>query len=67
MEANYVKKKIDNKANVVIVDSRPKRPKYDKGHVPGAISIPDRKFDQLKGNLPIDKNIPLIFYCQGYT
>ncbi len=67
VEASYVKKKIDDNAGVVIVDSRPKRPKYDKGHVPGAISIPDRKFDELKGNLPTDKSTPLIFYCQGYT
>ncbi len=67
VEASYVIKKIDSKANMVLVDSRPKRPKYDKGHITGAISIPDRKFDQLKDNLPTDKSTPLIFYCQGYT
>lgn len=67
VEASYVKKQIDSKANLVIVDSRPKRPKYDKGHIPTAISIPDSKFDKLKGNLPQDKNTSLIFYCGGYT
>jgi rhodanese-related sulfurtransferase len=51
----------------VIIDSRPKRPKYDKGHIPGAISMPDSKFDELKGTLPGDKSIPLVFYCGGYT
>jgi rhodanese-related sulfurtransferase len=51
----------------IIVDSRPKRPKYDKGHITGAISIPDSKFDKLKSDLPQDKNVPLVFYCGGYT
>ena len=67
VEASYVKKKIDAKANVVIVDSRPTRPKFVKGHIPGAISIPDSKFAKFKSNLPTDKSTPLIFYCGGYT
>jgi rhodanese-related sulfurtransferase len=67
VEAGYVKKQIDNKAQVAIIDSRPKRAKYDKGHIPGAISIPDSEFEALKGNLPQDKTMPLIFYCEGYT
>ena len=67
VEASYVKKQIDSKAPVAIIDSRPKRPKYDKGHIPGAISIPDTEFEALKGNLPQDKNMPLIFYCEGFT
>jgi len=67
VEASYVKKQIDNKAPVAIIDSRPKRNKYDQGHIPTAISLPDREFDELKGNLPPDKKTPLIFYCDGYT
>jgi rhodanese-related sulfurtransferase len=55
----------DNTA--VIVDARPKRPKFDKGHIPSAISIPDTQFDKLKGKLPADKATPLIFYCGGFT
>jgi rhodanese-related sulfurtransferase len=51
----------------VMVDSRPKRPKFDKGHIPSAMSIPDTQFDKLKGKLPADKATPLIFYCQGFT
>jgi rhodanese-related sulfurtransferase len=67
VEASFVKKQLDNKAQVVLIDSRPKRPKYDKGHISGAINIPDTEFEALKGNLPQDKNMPLIFYCDGYT
>jgi len=51
----------------IFVDSRPKRAKFDKGHIPSAISIPDAQFDKLKGKLPADKDTPLVFYCQGFT
>ena len=60
-----VKKLVETNANAVIIDSRPKRPKYEKGHIPGAISLPDSKFDEMKGDLPQDKSIPLVFYCGG--
>jgi rhodanese-related sulfurtransferase len=51
----------------VFVDSRPKKPKFDKGHIPSAISIPDTQFDKLAGKLPADKATPLVFYCGGFT
>ena len=50
-----------------IVDARPKRPKYDKGHIPMAVSIPDTQFDKMTAQLPQDKNALLIFYCGGPT
>ncbi len=62
----YVAEHID-KNDMVLVDSRPKKPKYDKGHIPTAISIPDSQFEALKGKLPADKNTLLVFYCGGYT
>jgi len=61
----HIKKLVDSKAKVVIIDSRPKERKYDQGHIPGAISIPDTKFDELKDQLPADKATPLYFYCGG--
>ncbi len=62
----YVAQQIEtNKA--VIVDARPKKPKYDKGHIPTALSIPDSQFEMLQGKLPRDPNTLLIFYCGGYT
>ena len=48
-----------------MVDSRPKRKKYDKGHIPTAISIPDSQFDKLKDQLPDNKGKTLVFYCGG--
>lgn len=56
-------KKMAGKA--VVVDSRPAR-KFEQGHVPGAISIPDRQFDKMTNLLPKAKETPLIFYCGGY-
>ncbi|MBC8247120.1 MAG: rhodanese-like domain-containing protein [Deltaproteobacteria bacterium] len=53
--------------NVLIIDSRPKRAKYDKGYIPTAINIPDRNFDKMIDKLPADKNTLLIFYCGGPT
>jgi len=62
----HVKKLIDEKAPITLVDARPKERKYDKGHIPGAISLPDSQFDQLAGErLPADKAAPLFFYCDG--
>jgi rhodanese-related sulfurtransferase len=65
VSAEWVKKEIDNKADMLVIDSRPKRKKYDKGHVATAVSIPDSQFDKLKDQLPQDKTKLLVFYCGG--
>ncbi|MDJ0831775.1 MAG: rhodanese-like domain-containing protein [Desulfobacterales bacterium] len=65
VSTNWVKKQIDKKTDMVLVDSRPKRKKYDKGHIPTAISIPDSQFVKMQNELPTDKNTPLVFYCGG--
>jgi rhodanese-related sulfurtransferase len=56
---------IPPKKDVALIDSRPAARQYDPGHIPGAINLPDSKFDQMAGNLPQDKNTLLIFYCGG--
>jgi rhodanese-related sulfurtransferase len=61
-----VAKQVESNA-AVIIDSRPKKPKYDKGHIPSAISIPESQFEKLQGKLPRDSQVPLIFYCGGFT
>jgi rhodanese-related sulfurtransferase len=63
----FVKKQLDAKAPITLIDSRPKARKYDKGHIPGAISIPDSEFDKLTGQLPTDKTASLIFYCEDLS
>jgi rhodanese-related sulfurtransferase len=56
---------IPPKKGVVIIDSRPDTRKFDPGHIPGAINIPDSKFDKLTDRLPADKATLLVFYCEG--
>ncbi len=62
---SHIKKMIDSKEKMVLIDSRPKKRKYDTGHIPGAISIPDMSFDKMTDKLPADKTTPLYFYCGG--
>lgn len=59
--------KLPKPENALIIDSRPTRPKYDKGHIPNAVSIPDSQFAKMTDRLPKDKNALLIFYCGGPT
>lgn len=66
VSVDYMKKQVKKNADMVVVDSRPKRTKYDKGHLPGAISIPDSKFKKMTHLLPEDKNKALVFYCGGF-
>jgi rhodanese-related sulfurtransferase len=65
VSAEWVNSQLDKGADMVVVDSRPKRKKYDKGHIPTAVSIPDMQFDQFKDQLPEDKNKLVVFYCGG--
>jgi len=65
VSAEWVKSRIDKGTAMVLVDSRPKRKQYDKGHIPNAISIPDMQFDDFKERLPADKGTQLVFYCGG--
>jgi rhodanese-related sulfurtransferase len=62
----HLKKLMDENAPMTLVDSRPKARKYDVGHIPGAINLPDSQFDTLAAQLlPADKAAALFFYCDG--
>lgn len=67
VDTDFVKEyaQIPPRKDVVIVDSRPAARRYDVGHIPGALNIPDTQFDKFKHLLPEDKNKLLIFYCGG--
>jgi len=57
---------LDAEMPLTLIDARPKDRKYDKGHIPGAISLPDSQFEKLAAErLPADKAAPLLFYCDG--
>jgi len=59
--------KVPQPEGAAIIDSRPKKAKYDKGHIATAINIPDSQFAKMTDRLPKDKNTLLIFYCGGPT
>ncbi|MDP1652404.1 MAG: rhodanese-like domain-containing protein [Rhodocyclaceae bacterium] len=56
---------IDPSKGPVLIDSRPTKPRYDIGHIPGSINLVDPLFDKQVDKLPKDKNREIIFYCQG--
>ena len=66
VSVEWVKQQLDKNTGMVLVDSRPKRKKYDKGHIPEAISIPDSQFAKMTDQLPQDKGTTLVFYCGGF-
>jgi rhodanese-related sulfurtransferase len=61
----FLKKRMDDGAPITVIDSRPKKRKYDLGHIPGAISLPDSEFNKRVDALPADKASELYFYCEG--
>ena len=63
---DYVKSRIEKNDGMLLVDARPKRKKYDKGHITTAISIPDSQFDKMTDQLPREKDALLVFYCGGF-
>ena len=75
-QANYYKHLVDYdfvkqwvaippKKGVMLIDARPVARKFNPGHIPGSVSIPDDRFEQMKDQLPQDKSMLLIFYCEG--
>jgi rhodanese-related sulfurtransferase len=62
----HLKKLMDEKTPMTLIDARPKARKYEVGHIPGAINLPDSQFDKLAAEmLPADKAAALFFYCDG--
>lgn len=59
--------KMPKPKGVMIIDSRPYKPKYVDGYIPTAVSIPASQFDKMTDKLPEDKGALLVFYCGGYA
>jgi rhodanese-related sulfurtransferase len=55
-----LKKLIDSKADIVVVDNQPKAA-YDIEHIPGAMNFPWAS--QIKGPVNLPRNKVLILYC----
>lgn len=48
----------------MLVDARNPE-EYREAHIPGAVNIPQSQFESFTGLLPADKNVMLVFYCNG--
>ena len=52
--------------DAVLIDARDAGTRFAAGHIPGAINLPAKRFDELAPRLlPSDKNKLIIFYCDG--
>ncbi|MDR2670013.1 MAG: sulfurtransferase [Desulfovibrio sp.] len=57
---------IPKPAGFMLIDSRPYEGRYIHGYIPTAVSLPDSAFAKKAAEiLPADKNVELVFYCQG--
>ncbi len=67
VDTDFVKPyvEIPPRKDVTLIDARPAARQYDPGHLPGAINVPDSKFDQMTNLLPADKAKLVIVYCGG--
>src|SRR3972149_8616316 len=63
---NELKKKIDGKEKIQLVDVRGRECCYDQGHLPGAISIPLNELEE-RGPKELQKDMPVIVYCGSFT
>jgi len=66
LTAEQVKELINQPGKVLLVDSRTEE-EYRQAHIRTAVNIPPQQFASIGKHLPQDKNLPIIFYCRGYS
>ena len=59
--------KVPRPKDSMILDSRPYKPTFIGGFIPGAVSQPIKTFDKTVAMLPENKDAVLVFYCGGFT
>jgi len=62
--ADELKKMLDNKAKLVLVDARTVL-EFGQGHIPLAINVPPEKLGSISEVLPKNKKTLVVFYCRG--
>jgi rhodanese-related sulfurtransferase len=65
LSAAELKKKIDEKSPVLIIDLRSEE-EYRAGRIPGALNVAPNQLHLLNNRLPPDKQTEIVFYCRGY-
>jgi rhodanese-related sulfurtransferase len=64
MPANGLKKMIHEETSYVLIDLRSKET-ATKGHIKGAVSLPEAELAAAKDKFPKDKSAPIILYSDG--
>jgi len=59
-----LKQFVDQNEKMVLIDARTPA-EYREAHITGAISIPEKQFEEAKQQLPTAKDALLVFYCNG--
>jgi len=59
-----LKTMVDGKKNMLLIDARSKD-EYQEAHIDGAISMPEKTFDENISVLPQDRKSLLVLYCNG--
>ena len=60
-----LQKMLDSKSDKFLVIDARNPEEYNDVHIPGAVNIPDKKFERYIKLLPEDQTSTLIFYCNG--
>ena len=64
IDTEGLKSMLDQGVDVAVFDARNPE-EYQEVHVKGAVSLPQKKFDQFKHLLPGSKSKLVVFYCNG--
>src|SRR5512136_3118373 len=59
-----LKSMMDEMRNFVLVDTRTPE-EFQEAHIKGAVSIPEKVFEEKLSLLPGDRNALLVLYCNG--
>jgi len=60
-----LKKMLDGREKFLLVDSRIGS-EYQEGHILTAIHVYDKEMESQKAKFPMNKESPIVFYCNGY-
>lgn len=64
ISTDQLKEMITEKKDVLLIDARTAE-EYQEAHIAGAVSIPEKHFDEKVSLLPKDKDHLIVFYCNG--
>jgi rhodanese-related sulfurtransferase len=59
-----LKSMIGSGEKFLLIDARTKE-EFEEAHIVKAVSVPEKKFEELSSSLPADKSTHLVIYCNG--